>query len=392
MRGRDDFPALDGLRAVGAYGVLLTHAAFQTGQYPRGLTGALLARLDFGVALFFVLSGFLLSLGFLRPVAERRPHQPWRRYALKRVLRIWPAFAVAVVAAMVVIGSDRSGSSWALSLTLTHLYSTEFFTDGLTQMWSLETEAAFYLALPFIVIVIRLLTRRRWSAARVYGVALALAVINWCWLGFGAALVVPHRPFAYQWLPAYTAWFGAGIALAVLWIESTRDGRRPPKLVRVAAGSPGVLWAIAFCLLLFCSTPLAGPLDLTPATEATAIFKNVLYGLGAVLIMLPGVFGPRGTTYDSVFSSRPVRYLGHLSYSVFCIHLVVLWLVLDVTDTPLFSGDFLPVAGLTLVGSTAAAVVLHHLVERPAMRLSHRRSSGDRAWETTSTSTPSPTS
>lgn len=393
MTSRDTFPALDGLRAVGAYGVVLTHVAFQTGQYPKGLTGALMARFDFGVALFFTLSGFLLSLGFLRAMAEGRPHQSWTRYAVKRFLRIWPVFAVCVVAALLLIGTDRSGSSWAYSLTLTHLYSDEFFTDGLTQMWSLETEAAFYVLLPFLMAGLALVTRRRgWSCRRVLVLAAALALVNWWWLGFGAAMVEPHRPFVYQWVPAYLAWFGAGIAMAAVWVELTQEGRRVPQVLLTVAASPGALWAIAFALLLVCTTPLAGPLDLSPATRSSAVAKNMVYTLAAVLIILPGILAPRDGTYARVFSSRVVRYLGHLSYAVFCVHLIVLWFVLDLTGTALFSGGFLEVAAWTLLASTAAAVPLHHLVERPAMRLAHRGRRGRSTVESTSPRTPTASS
>ena len=55
------FLTLDALRAVGALMVVLTHVGFHTGRYPQGWTGAMLAHFDLGVALFFVVSGFLLA-------------------------------------------------------------------------------------------------------------------------------------------------------------------------------------------------------------------------------------------------------------------------------------------------------------------------------------------
>ena len=65
------FPLLDTMRAVGALCVLTTHAAFWAGDYTRhGTWGTVLARLDVGVAIFFVLSGFLLSRPWL---PARRP-------------------------------------------------------------------------------------------------------------------------------------------------------------------------------------------------------------------------------------------------------------------------------------------------------------------------------
>ena len=67
------YPGLNALRAAGALMVLTTHTAFDTGQVPRGWTGAVLARMDFGVALFFVLSGFLLGRPFLLRGARGLP-------------------------------------------------------------------------------------------------------------------------------------------------------------------------------------------------------------------------------------------------------------------------------------------------------------------------------
>src|SRR5512133_1784909 len=63
------FPALDGLRAVAVAAVVLTHAAYWTGRTERGLGAAVLARMDVGVAVFFVISGFLL----VRPSVGSQP-------------------------------------------------------------------------------------------------------------------------------------------------------------------------------------------------------------------------------------------------------------------------------------------------------------------------------
>ncbi len=73
------FPVLDALRAVGALAVLTTHVGFYAGQYEgHGTWGSFLARLDVGVALFFVLSGFLLSRPYLVSARTGRP-RPRRR-------------------------------------------------------------------------------------------------------------------------------------------------------------------------------------------------------------------------------------------------------------------------------------------------------------------------
>ena len=59
------FPALDAARAFGAMAVVATHVAFWTGRSADGPFAATLSRLDVGVAVFFVLAGFLLARPWL---------------------------------------------------------------------------------------------------------------------------------------------------------------------------------------------------------------------------------------------------------------------------------------------------------------------------------------
>ena len=110
------FPVLDTLRAVGALAVLTTHSTFQSGDYVgHGVWGTLLSRLDIGVAVFFVLSGFLLSRPYLARAAAGLPHPTTGRYYWKRLLRIYPVYAVTVVLALALI-DDNDGigvGAWA---------------------------------------------------------------------------------------------------------------------------------------------------------------------------------------------------------------------------------------------------------------------------------------
>ena len=108
-----DFPALDVLRLVGALAVLTTHVAFQTGEYfPNGVVGTLLARMDIGVAIFFVLSGFLLSRPWWASAASGTPAPMVGRYALKRLLRIWPVYLVTDLHGYGSREAHRIASSW----------------------------------------------------------------------------------------------------------------------------------------------------------------------------------------------------------------------------------------------------------------------------------------
>ena len=80
---RHDQPALDALRAIAVLAVLTTHVAFQTGTTVNAWLGPVYARLDVGVAIFFVLSGYLLGRPFVAPSNGHGP--ALRPYALAQV-------------------------------------------------------------------------------------------------------------------------------------------------------------------------------------------------------------------------------------------------------------------------------------------------------------------
>ena len=118
-----------------------------------------LARLDFGVAIFFVLSGFLLSRPTFISLASRRAAPGRLHYFWKRALRILPLYWLVVTVALLFDPANQGlgAEVWVRQFTLTQLYFPGLLPQSLTQMWSLCTEVAFYLLLP---VICWLLTRR----------------------------------------------------------------------------------------------------------------------------------------------------------------------------------------------------------------------------------------
>src|SRR5213592_3870613 len=91
------FPHIDSLRAIAAIAVLGTHAAIFAGaDGPHTTSGHYAERLEVGVAIFFVISGFLLYRPFAaaRATAAQPPHTG--PYAWRRALRIVPAYWLAL--------------------------------------------------------------------------------------------------------------------------------------------------------------------------------------------------------------------------------------------------------------------------------------------------------
>jgi len=371
------FPVLDTLRAVGALCVVTTHTTFWAGTYTgHGTWGTLVARLDVGVAIFFVLSGFLLSRPWLASAATEQRRPGARSYFWKRALRIVPLYVVTVLVAFAFIADNKhlGFGRFVSTLFLLDPYWQPTFPAGLTQMWSLSAEVAFYLVLPLLMLV--LVGRRKpLRPARVLAGLAALSVVAAWWHLYGAALAGRGNDAAtLQWLPSYLTWFALGILLALsdlLWRRG-RNGRVHSALVSLAR-QPGSCWVIVAGLALVSATPLAGPSMLAAPTPAQSLTKSLLYAGIGFLIVLTGVHNDPQSRYTTLFSHPWGRRMGWISYGIFCLHLPVLHFVMWATGWKLFAGHGLQIWLLTVVLSIVVADVAYRVIERPALRLKRLR-------------------
>lgn len=354
-RGTRSFlPAVEGMRACAAVGVIITHVAFQTG-HSSGVTGRLFGRFDMAVAVFFALSGFLLWRGHAAAARGLRKPPPTRHYLRSRVVRIMPAYLVAVVVILALLpdADQASLAVWLANLTLTQIYVPLTLTPGLTQMWSLAVEVSFYIALPLLALSARRLPMR----ARVPVIA-AVALLS---LGWG--LIPMHTPYGVNplnWAPAYGCWFGAGMLLAE-WTVS------PPGWAHRLARRRVLMAVLALGAYLVAASPLAGPEGLTAATVNQFIVRTAMGGLLAWALLAPLVLD-RPDTSHRLLASAPMVTLGRWSYGLFIWHLAALDMVFPVIGRFAFSGDMADmgvVLALTLVFTVAISAVSYALVEQP---------------------------
>ncbi|MGN6131698.1 MAG: acyltransferase family protein [Nocardioidaceae bacterium] len=368
------FPALNAVRAVGALAVVATHAAFDTGEIGVGAHGAVLSRLDFGVALFFVISGFLLSRPFFAAREAGTPRPGYRHYLWKRALRILPLYWLTVVMALLLVpGNAGAGpGTWRRNLTLTQVYAGGLLPFGLTQLWSLCTEVAFYLALPVLAVALvgRSGPRREWATHALAGLGPVTAA-GVTWQTVVAVTSDTTRQHYHQWLPGFLPWFAVGIAFAVVSVHAPH---RPAKsrwhlLDRWGSDLPGC-WLIGGAVFALACTPLTGPRVLLPPDYWEAFLKTTMYGVSAAFLLLPLMFGPeRDGFWRRTLSTRTAAWLGDVSYGIFCLHLIVLTTVLRVLHIRVFTGHFATVFVLTVLGTLILASVSLYLLERPCLRL-----------------------
>jgi peptidoglycan/LPS O-acetylase OafA/YrhL len=321
VSGPDRIASLTGIRAVAALLVVGTHAAYTTGKYIQGYFGLVCSRMEIGVPIFFVLSGFLLFGPWVKSAATGGPEPSVRRYARNRVRRIMPAYVVTVLIAYVIyhfrMAGPNFGHTWIgllRNLTLTQIYTSNYLKgylhQGLTQMWSLAVEVAFYAVLPLLAYLLLVVVCQRQWRPRVVLLGLgALALITPAWL------ILVHLTTSVPngmrlWLPTYLIWFLAGMSLTVLQVMGVRC-------------YAFVALPLAVICYFIASTPIAGDPTTSPLGLSQALYKAVFYAAIAALAVAPLALGNQGW-YCRFLASRPMVWLGEISYEIFLIHLVTM--------------------------------------------------------------------
>jgi peptidoglycan/LPS O-acetylase OafA/YrhL len=368
------FSAGDALRGLSALGVMALHYT----QF--GLGGAGVVFTDVTVAMkgtygpvgflaifgglwltvFFVLSGYLISRPFVTSYIRDEPRPGIRRYARNRILRIVPAFWVAVFATLVVFGLVGS-PLWVVPLTLGFgqvLAPEEPFISHIAQGWTLGAEMAFYVLVPAVALAAGGSPggNPRGRALRLLALCFAMLAGTMAW-----RLLGPTEDLTWIWLfPGVAAFFVPGIVLAVIeaaWFEKVASLRSR----RLAA--PIALAGLALFLAL--ATTNGDP----------EVLILLLQAAGAGLIVAGALLREwSGAPPWRVLRNRATDWLGQRSYSVYVLHYGVgLWLAsrLAVKGHPWDT--------LVTFGSVAvlATFVLSDLswrwVERPFLRRKRRQ-------------------
>lgn len=376
------FPCLDGYRALAAMAVVVYHVLGEVnpGWLPPVLRDVNARLGNYGVAVFFLISGLLLYRPFVLAHLEGRPMPRVGAFYRRRFLRIFPAYWIALTALFYVF-EFRTLHRVSGALTfygLVQTYRPDFALGGLAVAWTLCIEVSFYLALPLIAWAISRAARRPGAdlrdrlRAQLVGLAvLYLIAVNWRVLRY---LVIPDRTQAGLWLPATLDWFALGMLLAVGNAWATVTGRVPALVTRLAS-APWLCWLFA-AEVFWVSMQLNIPFGYATPTLFQTMGRYFLNGLSALLLLLPGVFGPqRRGLIRRFLCSWPVASLGVVSYGVYLWHTLWLRQVRRWAVDGWYAWSFPAVMSAVMVLTVATAALSYFAVERPLMRLKGRRRS-----------------
>jgi len=370
------FPCFDGLRAIAAILVVLVHTSFASGFTLRSSAGIYTARLEIGVAVFFLISGFLLYRPFAASHIAGGAAPSTGKFWVRRFLRIMPAYWLAFLITNYVMHIDTKvhpgWHSLLIYLGLVQVYIPSHALTGITQAWSLCTEVAFYLFLPlYAMLVVR---GRRSDRHQLSRELVALAGLFSLGLGLRFWLLHLHSPFAYialEWLPSCFDLFALGMLLAVVssWLAHRQSA---PKWLWHPA-MPWVSWLLALGMLWAVSHlgVSRSPLEHNPPGRGVA--QELLYGLFAFFLLLPAVFGPqRSGTIRWILRCKPVAALGVVSYGVYLWHQAWVDMYVFRWTHTLFRVPFPELFGVALGLAVASASASYLLVERPILALKDR--------------------
>ena len=291
---------LDGLRALAVLAVLWTHYLPQEywlfGVYWGG----------YGVRLFFVLSGFLITTILLH--CRRSVHQGqqrWsvvlRRFYYRRFLRLCPLYyATLAVTALLNIAPVRETLAWHLSyLSNVYFALRGAFHGPVAHLWSLAVEEQFYLVWPWLIFFVP----ERWLLA------------TFC-LCIGAAplfrllgTLVGLNPVALWVLtPSFLDMLCLGALLAYL---------------RTPQAAPSGTEKTIRTIFLVTGVPLTVVCQLAPHIGANsgsvALVGDTAKGLVFAWLVATAAEGFPGVV-GKILASPPLVYLGKISYGIYLLH------------------------------------------------------------------------
>jgi peptidoglycan/LPS O-acetylase OafA/YrhL len=366
---------IEGLRGLAALGVLTWHvwAHPTNGSYYGVSLGPLTKLLDntrVGVAMFFVLSGFLLYRPFAAAIIRRTPRPSVRDYFFNRLLRILPAYwtVLLLVAALF---QDRLlerplqllANMFFLQNYVGGYVPGPFHGLGIAPAWSLCVEAIFYLLLPALALGALLLDNDDLLHPISAAVAPAALLIAVGVSSLGVSRLVRLGPLWRIGFPIHAHWFGIGMLISiirVLWEDGTLT-------VSKRAGRVAAVFALALAALALKLT-YGGQISFEEEQSLLAVSCGILL----TIVVVPH---PRSLVVRFL-GWRPLYLLGLASYSIFLWHDPLLRFLRDHGLTMGGRGGF-AVDWLLVFGITAVLSTLTYLyVERPALAL--KRSGGRR--------------
>jgi peptidoglycan/LPS O-acetylase OafA/YrhL len=343
-------PALDGLRAVAALGVVGFHL-----RLPGFAGGGL------GVDIFFTLSGFLISSIILTEL-ERTGRLSFRSFYIRRGLRLLPVYFATVAVALagyfliVAVGGTLRGAAFSFFYIANWAAAFDLGLGTLAHTWSLSVEEQFYFLWP--VLLVLLFRRSRGGGKRL------LISTGVAWGAMWAVTLVSVFAFRipFDLLNNGTPFRATELLAGCLLAVAVRHGYLAPLVRRRMLSSLlGIIAMLGLVTLIVFGRSESNP-ELVAIWIATS---------GCTALLIASVQGGRPTVVGRVLSWKPLVAIGIVSYGVYLWHFPVM-----VSIDKLYGLESFPAAVAALVITAILVTASYFLLEKPFLRLKGRFEKG----------------
>ncbi|WP_447969655.1 acyltransferase family protein [Nitrospira sp. M1] len=328
---------LDSLRALAVLAVLVHH--FYPGSEFLGLG-------YYGVRLFFVLSGFLIT-GILLDSRNRSEQTgqgkgvAFYQFYARRMLRILPVYYCALFLTLLAGNPDvLSGAWWYATYTSNLLFMTlGFFPLTTAHLWSLSVEAQFYLLWPFVVFFV--------AKRHIHWSIFLTILAGPAYRLFSIVESHDHVEFYTSTLSSIDS-LGWGALLA--WLIHTN--REMPVLQNTGRR-------------IFLFLPIVTPILMNE--RYFYVFDTTLLSIACVWLVAgaaKGFHGPVG----ALMNWKPLIYIGQISYGIYLYHLFIPWALYDFGGFPQ-PGNLLVHVIILMTSTILIASLSWHFVEKPVNSL-----------------------
>ena len=354
---RERLHELDALRGVAALVVVFTHyhdllmSAAQRALMPHLYMAFiyLAAPLYAGqsaVVLFFVLSGFVLSLPYLEG-----KQQTYLIFALRRVIRIYlpylAALAIAVLGDSLLHGRIQQGEwlipPWSSAPTAAHIWQHVLFLGSYDMFafnmvfWSLVIEMRVSLVFPLLAALVRTSLKTQFLATM-------------CLLIVSTVLCLRYESSALLLTFRFGCYFLVGILLA-----------RARRQIREIYRSLSSRTRLCFVFMSFICSGYAVALRSKPSLIE---FVSLLGATGAIILSL------QEGKWRSFLRRDTPQFLGQISYSLYLVHIPVLFGCFVLLHS--HSSSKLLLLLVYVLSALLAATLFFQIVEKPCLLLSRR--------------------
>lgn len=326
--------ALDGLRGIAAYFVVISHfcGATKFGDYHF-----ILGRV--GVMIFFILSGFLMGHIYLSNDGKPTPSDV-ARYLVRRFTRVYPLFIAIVL--LCYISFHFYDPRVMFRINNENIWQHFLLLDGVSVLWTIPVEFLFYFT--FIPVFI---FSHKYKTAVIYSLV-GLISLN-------VLLDFPSFKDEGYWL-GYSSFFLAGVLVSYFYEPSVSQAKK------VSVHDIIFVVCIAFIPLLVPQTFYEVFLESTALPDGSPNRQTVSFYLLFMAIFLYSCL--KSNFADRILGHKSLRFLGSISYTVYLIHIPVLRYIRIKTDID--KNLFLYFVVL-IVATTILAYLIHRFFEKPVM-------------------------